>query len=77
MNCKRFRFSQYENTLVSHLSGGAKQKLNLALALLHSPDVLILDELFRIRLETIHFWQCYLRSRLGRVINNYASCFSA
>jgi ABC-2 type transport system ATP-binding protein len=56
---ERFRFSQYEKTLVSHLSGGAKQKLNLALALLHSPDVLILDEPYSgFDWETyLHFWE--------------------
>lgn len=39
-----FNFGQYENRLVSELSGGTRQKLNLSLALLHSPDILILDE---------------------------------
>ncbi|MSQ27983.1 MAG: ATP-binding cassette domain-containing protein [Dehalococcoidia bacterium] len=40
----RFRFAQYADTLVSTLSGGTKQKLNLTLALLHAPDLLLLDE---------------------------------
>ena len=31
-------------TVARHLSGGSKQKLNLALALLGDPDVLLLDE---------------------------------
>jgi len=53
---ERFRFQQYENTLVSHLSGGTKQKLNLSLALLHSPDVLILDEPY-----SGFDWETYLR----------------
>lgn len=38
------RFEQYSGTLVSELSAGTKQKINLAVALLHDPDVLILDE---------------------------------
>ena len=41
---ERFRFEQYRRTLVSEVSAGTKQKLNLAIALLHDPDVLILDE---------------------------------
>ncbi|MEK7217383.1 MAG: ATP-binding cassette domain-containing protein [Chloroflexota bacterium] len=40
----RFRFTQYTGTLVSRLSGGTKQKLNLTLALLHNPALLLLDE---------------------------------
>jgi ABC-type multidrug transport system ATPase subunit len=41
---ERFRCSQYIRTPVSQLSGGTKQKLNLILAFLHSPDLLVLDE---------------------------------
>jgi ABC-2 type transport system ATP-binding protein len=41
---KWLRFEQYSGTLVSQLSTGTKQKINLAVALLHDPDVLILDE---------------------------------
>jgi ABC-2 type transport system ATP-binding protein len=32
------------NTLVSNLSGGMKRRLNLALALVHQPEIVILDE---------------------------------
>lgn len=54
-----FKFKQYENALVSTLSGGTKQKLNLSLALLHAPDMLILDEPFAgFDWETyLHFWK--------------------
>jgi len=40
----RFHFKQDEDSLVSNLSGGTKQKLNLSIALLCLPDLLILDE---------------------------------
>lgn len=55
----RFRFRPYENTIVSQLSGGTKQKLNLSLALLHSPELIILDEPYAaFDWETyLHFWK--------------------
>jgi ABC-type multidrug transport system ATPase subunit len=37
-------FEEYRNTVVDELSGGTRQKLNLTLALMHEPDVLLLDE---------------------------------
>lgn len=56
---ERFRFSQYENETVGKLSGGTRQKLNLCLALVHDPDILILDEPFAaFDWETyLHFWE--------------------
>ncbi len=41
---ERLNFAQYRGQLVAKLSGGTKQKLNLTLALLHDPDLLVLDE---------------------------------
>ncbi|HYK89119.1 MAG TPA: ABC transporter ATP-binding protein [Acidobacteriota bacterium] len=41
---ERFRCSQYVRIPVNQLSGGTKQKLNLIVAFIHSPDLLILDE---------------------------------
>ena len=40
----RFRYGQFVDRIVGKLSGGTKQKLNLTLSLLHSPDLLLLDE---------------------------------
>lgn len=37
-------FGRYANFRVEQLSGGTQQKLNLSVALLHDPEVLLLDE---------------------------------
>ena len=37
-------FARFRSELVEHLSGGTRQKLNLAIALLNEPTVLLLDE---------------------------------
>ena len=53
---KRFRFEQYEDMITENLSGGTKQKLNLCIALLHSPAILLLDEPY-----SGFEWETYIR----------------
>ncbi len=49
-------FERYAGYRVEELSGGTKQKLNLALALMHEPDLLLLDEPY-----SGFDWETYLR----------------
>lgn len=49
-------FAGYHETRVEELSGGTKAKLNLGLALLHDPDILLLDEPY-----AGFDWDTYLR----------------
>jgi ABC-type multidrug transport system ATPase subunit len=49
-------FGQFRHQVVGALSGGTRQKLNLTLALLHDPDVLLLDEPYQ-----GFDWETYLR----------------
>lgn len=41
---EELRFSEYTDERSGDLSGGTRQKLNLTLALMHDPQVLLLDE---------------------------------
>ena len=49
-------FARYAGYRVEALSGGTRQKLNLALALMHDPQLLLLDEPY-----TGFDWETYLR----------------
>jgi ABC-2 type transport system ATP-binding protein len=49
-------YQEYRQHLVGTLSGGTKQKLNLTLALMHQPQLLLLDEPYQ-----GFDWEIYLR----------------
>jgi ABC-2 type transport system ATP-binding protein len=53
---RRLGYEQSRTQTAGELSGGTRQKLNLTLALLHDPDVLLLDEPYQ-----GFDWETYLR----------------
>ena len=42
--CERFSIKEFEKEKVSRLSGGMTKRVSIVCALLHSPDILIMDE---------------------------------
>jgi ABC-2 type transport system ATP-binding protein len=53
---EELQFERYRGYRIEDLSGGTRQKLNLALALMHTPDLLLLDEPY-----SGFDWETYLR----------------
>ncbi|MCL7427126.1 ABC transporter ATP-binding protein [Streptomyces sp. YS415] len=53
---EQLNFTSHRNERVETLSGGTRQKLNLVLALMHDPQVLLLDEPYQ-----GFDWETYLR----------------
>jgi ABC-2 type transport system ATP-binding protein len=53
---EELQFAKYRSYRVEQLSGGTRQKLNLALSLMHEPELLLLDEPY-----SGFDWETYLR----------------
>jgi ABC-2 type transport system ATP-binding protein len=62
---EKLGYQQYRRELVGNLSGGTKQKLNLTLALMHQPKLLLLDEPYQgFDWETyLQFWELVIELR--------------